>query len=213
MLNTMVLPEGDETPTVPVVSKPIHIRVARLVSTIFSPITISLPVIILIALYHNEPSALLFAAITLFFLSIGPMLYILIGVSLGKFTDVDVSVRSQRTGPFLFSIVSSSLGFIILLLNHAPKNLQTVMLTTILTGIIFMIVTFWWKISMHASSLSGAVTMLAVLYGRMVLPVYLLVVLVGWSRVVLKRHTIAQVTAGALVSIALTLAMLTLRGV
>jgi membrane-associated phospholipid phosphatase len=66
---------------------------------------------------------------------------------------------------------------------------------------------------MHASTLSGTVTFLAVLYGAFVLPAFLLVFLVGWSRVILKRHTIAQVTAGAFLSAAITFAMCILRGV
>jgi membrane-associated phospholipid phosphatase len=55
--------------------------------------------------------------------------------------------------------------------------------------------------------------MLTVLYGAIVLPAFLLVVLVSWSRVVLRRHTVAQVLAGSLVSIALATAILLLRGI
>ena len=141
------------------------------------------------------------------------MLYILVGVSLGKFSDIDVSIRSQRVGPFLFGITSSLIGFFILQLNNAPKNLETVLLTASILGFILMIITFWWKISMHASGLSGTVTFLAVLYGRMLLLAFLLVALVGWSRVVLRRHTTAQVIGGAALSAAITLVMLMLRGI
>jgi membrane-associated phospholipid phosphatase len=74
-----------------------------------------------------------------------------------------------------------------------------------------MLITFWWKISLHASSVASAVTLLATLYGTVVLPAYLLVVAVGWSRVVLRRHTIAQVVAGTLLSIALTILIVTIR--
>jgi membrane-associated phospholipid phosphatase len=187
--------------------------VARYISIIFSPITISLPGIFLVALHEQHPSALFFAAIAVLFLSIGPMLYIVVGVSLGKFSDIDVSIRSQRIGPFLFGITSSTLGFFILQFNNAPANLETVLLTASAIGLILMLITLWWKISMHASTLSGTVTFLAVLYGAFVLPAFLLVLLVGWSRVILKRHTIAQVTAGAFLSAAITFAMCILRGV
>jgi membrane-associated phospholipid phosphatase len=141
------------------------------------------------------------------------MLYILIGVKSGKFSDVDVSVRSQRTGPFLFSIVSSLAGFFVLSSLHGSKNLESVLLITVISGIILMVITFWWKISMHASSLSGAITVLSMLYGKVMLPAFFLIILVSWSRVVLRRHTIAQVTAGTLMSIALSWCLLTLRGI
>jgi len=218
-MHNMALPENDEdTDTAEVLSSienlnAFHIRFARIVSIVLSPVTISLPFITLVALYSHESNALLSALLTLFFLSVGPMIYILIGVKTGKFSDVDVSMRSQRTGPFLFSIASSLLGFFVLSTIHGSKNLESVLLITVISGIILMIITFWWKISMHASSLSGAITVLSILYGKVVLPAFLLIILVNWSRVVLRRHTIAQVTAGTLMSIALSWFLLTLRGV
>lgn len=55
--------------------------------------------------------------------------------------------------------------------------------------------------------------MLTVLYGAVMLPTFVLLALVSWSRVVLRRHTKAQVIGGALVSIAISLVILKLRGV
>jgi membrane-associated phospholipid phosphatase len=91
-----------------------------------------------------------------------------------------------------------------------PKNLQTVFILTTVSYIVMLFMTLWWKISIHASSLAGTVTFLTALYGAIVLPAFLLV---SWSRVVLRRHTVAQVVAGALVSITLTSAILFIRGV
>jgi membrane-associated phospholipid phosphatase len=216
MLDNMALQDGeeDQVNSAPENAKTLRVQFARYISTILSPIVISLPAIVLVGLYHSQaPSSLLFAAIAIFFLSVGPMIYIAIGVGLGKFTDVDVSVRSQRVGPFIFGISSSLIGFFILQVMHAPYNLATVLLATVIAGLIFMVITFWWKISMHASSISGTITFLAVLYGKIVLPAFLLVALVGWSRVVLKRHTAMQVTIGAILSAVITLAILFVRGV
>lgn len=205
----------EETVVAALQTKPTHVQVARHVSNILSPAVISLPLVFLVALYRssNQASNLYYALITLFFASIGPLLYIVIGVRLGKFTDVDVSIRSQRTGPFLFGLGSCFLGLLVIAQTHGPKNLQTLMIMTIISGIILMITTMWWKISIHASTLAGAVTLLTALYGLVMLPAYLLVILVSWSRVVLHRHTIAQVIAGSLVSIAMTLILLKIRGI
>src|SRR2546429_6191144 len=78
-----------------------RIRIARHVSNILAPATISLPFILLVAFYKasDKLSALIYACLTLFFLSVGPLLYIIIGVKLGKLSDIDVSRRSQRAGP------------------------------------------------------------------------------------------------------------------
>jgi membrane-associated phospholipid phosphatase len=196
-------------------SKPIHVRAARLISNILAPAPISLPLIVLVALYHaqNAPLALLYALITLFFLSIGPFIYILIAVRLGKISDVDVSRRTERAGPFLFGISSVLAGWLVLIILQGPRNLQTLLIITAVSGILMMVTTLWWKISIHASSLGGAATMLTAFYGAIMLPAFLLLILVSWSRVVLRRHTVLQVVAGSLVSIALTLLILKIRGI
>jgi membrane-associated phospholipid phosphatase len=192
-----------------------RIRLARKLSNILAPATISLPFVLLVAFYQarDRLTAFVYACITLFFLSVGPLIYILICVRLGKLTDMDVSRRSQRAGPFLFGIVSVMIGWLVLVLTNGPRNLQTVLIISVFSGIIMMVITFWWKISMHASSLGGAATMLTVLYGGVMLPVFVLLVLVSWSRVALRRHTVTQVIAGSLVGIAISLVILKVRGV
>ena len=208
--------DANEHPVIETSSpKPLRIRFARLVSNILAPVTISIPTVLLVAFYDAQSlaSALFYTSVTLFFLSFGPMLYIIIGVRLGKFTDVDVSRRKERIGPFLFGLASVLAGLVTLVLIKAPKNLQTLLIITAVSCIVMLVITLWWKISIHASSLAGTVTFLTALYGVIVLPAFLLVVLVSWSRVVLRRHTVAQVVAGALVSITLTSAILFIRGV
>jgi membrane-associated phospholipid phosphatase len=189
-----------------------HINFARFLSTAFSPVTISLPFLLLVTVAIHAPNAFVLAMVTLCFLSVGPALYIGVGVALGKLSDVDVSVRSQRTGPYLFSAGSCVIGFVVLTLVHAPRGMQTILLLNAISSVVLMLITLRWKISMHASSLAAVITMLNMLYGRIVLPAFLLLILVSWSRVVLKRHTIGQVAAGSLFGMVLTWTLVTLRG-
>lgn len=208
--------DADEHPIIEAPGrKPRQIRIARIVSIILAPATISLPFVLLVAFYQAQDrlAALIYALITLFFLSVGPLIYILIGVRMGKLSDVDVSRRSERKGPFLFGIISVTIGWLVLSLLHGPENLQTVLIITAVSGVIMLVITLWWKISIHASSLGGVATVLTALYGAVMLPAFVLVVLVSWSRVALRRHTIAQVVAGALAGIAISLVILKIRGV
>ena len=195
-------------------ARPLILRIARSISNMLSPASISGPAVIIVALYHatNLLAALAYAGVALFFLSVGPMAYIIVGVRLGKFSDMDVSRRPERIGPFLFSITSTIIGLFVLTYLHGPKNLETVMLSTGISAVILMVTTLWWKISIHASSLAGAATILTALYGIVMLPAFLLLLLVSWSRVVLRRHTVAQVIAGSIVSIVLAQLIISLRG-
>jgi cell division protein FtsW (lipid II flippase) len=144
--------EDDLSTTDVPVAKPRHVRIARHISNILAPAPISLPLVLLVAFYDSRStaSALVYAAITLFFLSIGPLIYIAIGVRLGKLSDIDVSRRAERAGPFLFGITSICIGWFVLALMHGPKDLQTVLIITAVCGVIMMVTTLWWKISIHA---------------------------------------------------------------
>ncbi|MEO7022564.1 MAG: hypothetical protein ABI234_20610, partial [Ktedonobacteraceae bacterium] len=191
-------------------SKPLRVRCARAISNILSPAALSVPMILLVAFYQASSiaNALIYAAITLFFLCVGPFGYVLVNVRLGKLSDVDVSKRSERVGPFIFGLLSICLGWFALVLMHGPSPLISVLMVTAISGLIMMIITLWWKISLHASSLAGAATMLTAFYGTTMLPLFGLLILVCWSRVVLRRHTTAQVIAGSLLSIVLTVLLL-----
>jgi membrane-associated phospholipid phosphatase len=209
MLDNMALQDSDTPPNT---SNNSNMPFARFISTVLSPAVVALPFIVLMALPNKNQNLFLSVIITFFFLSIGPMIYILFGVITGKFTDLDVSMRSQRTGPFLFGIASTLIGYIILSLTNGQKNLETLLLLIAISGFVMMFITFWWKISMHASALSAALTALTLVYGLIVLPAYLLVILVSWSRVKLHRHTLSQVIAGSIVGVALSWVLLKLRG-
>ncbi len=215
MSDHLTLEESIEPVTELAPSRSVYWRFARYVSIILSPSVVSLPVLLLVALYHqrNLLTALGYTALTILFLSVGPLLYIAIGVRKGYLSDMDVTRRSERLKPFLFGLSSATLGLVMLIATNAPRNLQNIMLVTIVCGLIFMIITLWWKISIHASSLSGAVTFVVMLYGTQTLPLFSLVILVGWSRVVLRRHTLGQVIAGSVLGAALTTAILLIRGV
>lgn len=184
--------------------------IARALSIVLGPAVVSVLLVVLVALYQHKdlPAALGYAGLTLCFLSGGPLGYILLGVRLGKLSDLDVSQRAERTGPMLFGLCSALLGLGVLLSLHAPKNLETILIITIVSDLLLLVITWWWKISVHAAALAGALTLLTALYGAAMLPAFVLLGFVSWSRVVLGRHTPAQVIVGSCASIVVTLSIL-----
>ena len=196
-------------------SVPTYMYFARYASTLLAPAPVSGLLVLFVAPYHtrNLLVAYTYAVVTLFFLTLGPLVFVLLGVRSGKFSDIDLSRRTERTWPFLFGLASAMLGLFVLSYLHGPRALETALVATAVGSLVLMVTTWWWKISIHAATLAGAVTMLTALYGPAVLLALFLLVLVCWSRVVLRRHTLAQVVAGSLISIALTIAVILLRGI
>jgi membrane-associated phospholipid phosphatase len=73
------------------------------------------------------------------------------------------------------------------------------MIIALIGGIgVLAVVSAFWKMSGHASALAAAVVIAILMFGPAWLPLLLLVPAVGWSRLVLRAHTLAQVIAGSL---------------
>jgi membrane-associated phospholipid phosphatase len=94
--------------------------------------------------------------------------------------------------------------FIALYLLSAPPLITWLMFSSLTTTLIVQLITRWWKVSIHATGISGTVTAWAFQFGAVVYPYFLLIPVVSVSRVVLHKHTTAQVIVGSLIGLLLT---------
>nr|WP_251056009.1 phosphatase PAP2 family protein [Streptomyces sp. ISL-94] len=74
-----------------------------------------------------------------------------------------------------------------------------------------LLVTIGWQISIHMSVAGGTVMILLLVFGPPVLPAALIAAAIGWSRLVLKAHTPAQLLAGTALGGTAALAFALLR--
>ena len=101
-----------------------------------------------------------------------------------------------------FITASVATGLILLLLLGAPRLLTGYLAFMLASVALLAAISTVWKISIHCAVASGSVTILALLYGPPVLAAYVLVALLGWSRVVLEDHSVAQVVVGSVLGAA-----------
>ena len=87
----------------------------------------------------------------------------------------------------------SAAGLILLIAAGAPRILAGYLGFMLASVAVLAAITTARKISIHCAVASGSVAILASTRGPLVLPGYLLVVLLAWSWVALKDHTVAQV--------------------
>ena len=133
--------------------------------------------------------------VSLIFASILPMAIILFWAKrLG--TDKDISNRSDRYTPLIVGIVSYFIGFLVCLIFNLDNFLTCLLLCySVNTGVV-LIITTKWKISVHTTGLSGPNAALILLLGPIGALIGILYPLIIWSRVLLKKHTLAQAIAG-----------------
>lgn len=128
-----------------------------------------------------------------------PMAYVAKGVKAGKWSDHHIQRREQRAVPLLVGLGSVATASVLLTLVGAPRLLVALVLSQ-LTGLIaVMVITRFWKVSIHCATAGGLVGVLVVLYGPWATLGVLPLAAIAWCRVVLDAHTWAQVIAGTLI--------------
>lgn len=187
---------------------------ARLVSNILSPPLMWAVMVFPIAFRDADSSeqAIAWALTYCLLVCLLPLLFVVWMVQRGLITDLHMELRQQRIRPFLVSILCTTIAWWALRFLGAPPVLPLFTLISLVQIMVIALITLVWQISMHAMSISGLVVAAFAFFGA--LPALLLlplVVLVGAARLKLRRHTPAQVLAGAAVGVIVPLVMFALN--
>ena len=127
-----------------------------------------------------------------------PMAYIVKGVKAGKWSDHHVSRREQRAVPLLVGLASVAAASVLLIVVGAPRELLALVVSQLAGLVVMLVLSRFWKVSIHCATAGGLLGVLFVLFGAWALLGLIVLAVIAWSRVLLDAHTWAQVTVGAL---------------
>ena len=179
-------------------------RAARWISVLFDSSVLSLPVFLAIGWHEAGWQGLLWALLTLFIITGIPLAYILIGMEVGWVGDLELSRREDRPRFILVSLSSDLLAILVLTFWGGPSLLRVMVLTYLCLGITMFTISNFWKISLHMVGVGGFATALAFVFGKPAILLYLSLPVVAWARLRRRKHTPAQLIAGALGGIIIT---------
>jgi membrane-associated phospholipid phosphatase len=131
------------------------------------------------------------------FAGVLPAAFLSYGVRRGLWADRNVGARRPRLVVLGFITASVAAGLAVLIASGAPRLLTGYLAFMLASVAVLAAITFVWKISIHCAVASGSAAILALTFGPLVLLGYVLVGVLGWSRVALGDHTALQVIAGA----------------
>jgi hypothetical protein len=151
---------------------------------------------------HDNPPLLI--AITTLFGAVLPLSSTYYLVRKGIIPDIYASDRSTRTEPFLWAMASYLMGVTALLWYKAPFVVTALMACYFVNAIVMLLITLYWKISIHMVGVMGPITALMFQLGTKIAPLLLLLLPVAWARLELKAHNKTQIAAGAVLSSLLT---------
>ena len=175
-------------------------RIARIISTVFVPPSFTLIIYTYLSIIReSDPQKkLTLILVSLFFGFTFHILLFLFFKRKGKLIDIDASKKEERTIPFIYSEIFYLIGFLILLRNNMDIISIAFWFCYISNTIIIVIINRYWKISVHATGSSGPLAVIIYLLGPIGIIFILIPIAVGWSRIELKCHNLAQVLIGAL---------------
>jgi membrane-associated phospholipid phosphatase len=177
-------------------------KLARFISTLFVPPSFTIIIFTIFAFtLESEPiKQAVTILIALVFGFIAPIVLFLILRNKGKLADQDASIKEERTIPFLIAIIFYLIGLWIMIKFDLNIISIAFWFCYISNTIITIFINKFWKISAHAMGATGPFAAVIFVFGWIGLIMLPIVIIVGWSRIELKCHTMSQVLVGSLLA-------------
>jgi hypothetical protein len=134
---------------------------------------------------------------------LAPCLYIIWLVQKGVVSDFHLPKREQRLRPLLFSLATALIAWVLFQRGDVPAALRMLASVNSIQAILFLLITLRWKISLHCATAAILAELLLCYFGPLAAPFALSVPLIAWSRLHLRRHTLAQTIAGTTLGLAI----------
>ena len=178
-------------------------RFAHLISELFSPVYQVFFMLLVVGIHSaGLVQGLLLGAVASLFAGGIPYLILATGVRRGRFTDMHLSRREERPIMMAIGLASVVVGLGLMVLLDAPRELFALVGAMVAGVAVALVVSAFWKISIHTSVTAGSATVLVLVLGPWALVLTALVVAVAWARVRLGAHTVSQAVVGAAVGAA-----------
>ena len=184
-------------------------KFAALVSKFISPPIVAIVVTACFSLWSPiglgllHPSSSILICFSLFaFFPFLPVLYFY----RKNAVDLDISKKEMRTPFFVIAATFYSIAAVIFFVTNTAIMFLLALSYAFVT-IILLLVNRFWKVSVHSAGVTGPIFALVFVFGFMVLPLSLMIVLVSWSRIKLKKHTFTQTFVGSLIPIVVGLVL------
>ncbi len=174
-------------------------RLARVVTEVLAPAP-TVAGLLLVVAWRSSPTAVeavTWGLLASLFANVIPFLFIWRGVMRRRLTDHHVRIREQRPIPLLVGIASVLIGLVLLTWAGAPRELVALGAAMLVGLVTSLLVTLFWKLSVHTAVTAGALVILVLVFGRWFLALTPVVGLVAWARVATGDHDVGQVLGGA----------------
>lgn len=177
-------------------------KFAWVISRVFDP-AVEIPVVLSAAAYYALTNGLRFRFL-IFLLVVDaflPALYMVWGIKTKRISDWDMTKREQRGGLYFLTVFLHLFGVVFAFFLGKIVMAKILFILWSL-ALVFALITAFWKISVHAGVNGAMLAFFCHLYGwQNYWWLSIILILVLWSRVEIKKHSIWQVSLGSMLAI------------
>lgn len=203
-----------------VISDMVMLRVARIISMVFTPFSIpflSFLVLFLFSYLHMLPTIykVYVLGIVYCFTILMPTVSIFLFRKINGIARHELGQRNKRYIPILLTILSYIFCWLMMRRLNLPPYMVGIIFSALLVSVICMIANLKWKLSEHMAGAGGVIGGL-VAFSELFsynpvgwLCIFILIAgVLGSARIVLRHHTLGEVLAGFVVGLVCTLLVL-----
>ena len=125
-------------------------------------------------------------------------------------SDLDASKKEERLLPMAFGALFFLVGFVTLKMLNAQLLIQGIMFCGMINVILAWLITNYWKISIHAITLSSSITIFWILGYQNVFIIILILFILIIGRLLAQAHNLNQIMAGIFLGIISTFSCYTI---
>ena len=173
-------------------------QLARGISHLLCPPVVAWAGVLLVAAIQPSMKGWVCAIAYTLIAILGPLIFLFGLLHRGRISDLDVTQRGERPIPFMVALCGCIIAWLCLYAVGAPTLLIRFAGAHMSIMALIFVITLFWKISVHSAGIAGVATLAASLLGGLQVLALTSVILVGWSRIRLGRHTFGQVVAGGI---------------
>jgi hypothetical protein len=180
-------------------------KIALWLSRVFHPFVVSLLCLLLVVHLSGVALAdtLVWVALAFIVLILPLVLFIMLSVYTGRYSDPDVSIREQRRSIYILAALCLIVLTLILFWLDAPQIAQQALWAASIALFVGGLINhFWTKVSLHTMAMAGCTFVTFTVSWPLALAMLVTTAAVSWSRVHLKRHTSGQVVWGTVIALA-----------
>ena len=178
-------------------------KIGIIISYLIHPMVISFVTFLYLIYYSNiliEDKNLIFI-LCCTFSTISPIVTFYFLKKNNLISDLDASKKEERLLPMAFGALFFLLGFVTLRMLNSQLLIQGIMFCGMINVILAWLITAYWKISIHAITISSSITIFWIFGYQNVLIIILILFILIIGRLLAQAHDLNQIMAGIFLGI------------